>query len=1029
MLDDDTSKMGHSIMHCLSTKGFCVMNTGMNAELIESALADIASMESAGRLRMPPALVQAGLFGSVGSSSVAELSEDPALDGKGIQQVDQKLADLFQQISPHQEQYGICCTTRSVGMVHQTDGAGFEPDLTDKDAQKWCSIFLRAKVIATCFLGPGHGTLELKPLYDEDADTLEITTGPGMWVLIRTDGLDFSHTGAGGNSCVSSFFLQNDIPKLHINQRVMHYTPVYRDLQAWIDQRIFQIYNAEALGEESVDLASLPREFVLEMHHHYRKNQELGVTSVACKFPTTWDVDSFFRSMCPGGTDHITEVPMSRWNHEKWYDSAEDSWTRYKTNCKHGAFTDGVDLFDCRFFGLSPQEAKSMDPMQRYVLETSYDALYRSGMTRKKLMNSLTSFYIGASGGDWNYTEKPPDTGIYAATGASPAIMCGRMSFCLGCKGTSVTIDLEGASSLATVYMAAESLQKKGNPQVHNLGCAVGVSLNLAGHWWPAQTAAGMLCAEGRSFVFDDSARGFVKGEGCGAACIKKLKTVVDGQEIEEDQPNGGIIVGGQMSSNGRVGSLTAPNGPAMQQIIADAIRAANILPNDIDAMESSASGSVISDAVEVASVIKAARGTCPDEPLFISSGKSMYGNPVESAGIFALFKSLSSMMWGLSAPGIHLRQLNPHLDISDSAGVISSEPTAFRMPTCFHAMIANGHGGANVSIVAFGEVDEVYKRSSPMPPEEVIEEVNDVEADDDEDDPVLKLIGKPKSGPKFKKKPIVLYWPAGAGDPSRPRDGYFISGTWNDYVPESMEETADGLWEYKLIMGVGNWEQFQISTDATGDVVLHPPCYKAGKGALVFGPEEATRQFTWLIDARPQIYTGVFGSGDEGAPGDEYTIQLHISGKWRTVTWLKGCSSTRKALLESSTTNSKAPSKPSKTPTTAARYYLSADWSHGEFEEMEADQTEPGLYTKTVKLVYGGGIFQICRNKDLAQAFYPLSQSGAADAPVYGPDDSHPEYAWYIDGKENSVWKISFKWTLESGVEQKKVSWTRQVD
>ncbi|CAE8640536.1 unnamed protein product, partial [Polarella glacialis] len=746
-----------------------------------------------------------------------------------------------------------------------------EAELIDQEASDWSSIFTSRKIMIMVFLGPGKGTLEMQP-YDDEANVTEITTAPGLVVVLRTDQLSFKFfcRGREATHVATSFMLQNDILRMHRNKLEEHLTPPALELDQWIENRLREIKENEPDEPDwsAGDRATIPRSFIHAANRTWFKRQTTLVRGASARLPVSWEPEVFFLGLT-SGCDTVIEVPIMRWEHSTVYSDAPDCWAQDppKTNCRHAAFVDGVELFDAKLFSLSLAETKGMDPGQRLVLEVTYDALYRSGMRKATLINSSTGMYVGTSMSEWNFADKGADVGIFGATGGSPSITAGRLSFCLGCKGASLAVDTEAASGLSSVFMASESVEKKGVGNIQDLACAIGVHLCLAKAWWPAHSAAGFLCPAGRCFTFDSSAAGHVRSEGVGTVVVRCQSETVDGVEVQDDQPLVGTIVGGATSNSGRSAGMHAPSGPAEQAVLIEACRKSGITPFDVDVVECHGSGRFIADAVEVASCAKALRDGDSDdaEMLQLCSMKSNVGNSIETSGISSLIKTMYSIRWGILCANVHLRQLNPHLDLQNSPVMMSTEPTEQKLSAMFQGVSSWGFGGTNVHIHCYGGVDEEIR----LPPEPTPQQF----------------------------RPRLAYWPGGGGDlgsMNRPRRGFFVTGSWNGWSdPQPMEAETDGCWGYTLAMGENCFEQFQILIDGNDAKVLHPQRYKAPKGSEVFGPtrqEEIEQESTWFIDGRPFSAAALPESGsealadtldytneDQALPGQLFRVRLHI--------------------------------------------------------------------------------------------------------------------------------------------------------
>ena len=102
-----------------------------------------------------------------------------------------------------------------------------------------------------------------------------------------------------------------------------------------------------------------------------------------------------------------------------------------------------------------------------------------------------------------------------------------------------------------------------------------------------------MLSEDGRCFTFDESANGYARGEGVGAAFL-----ALDGGEGAAAAR--ALLRGTAANQDGRSASLTAPNGPSQQAVIRRALSEAAASPAEVALIECHGTGTALGDPIEV---------------------------------------------------------------------------------------------------------------------------------------------------------------------------------------------------------------------------------------------------------------------------------------------------------------------------------------------------------------------------------------------------------------------------------------------
>lgn len=331
------------------------------------------------------------------------------------------------------------------------------------------------------------------------------------------------------------------------------------------------------------------------------------------------------------------QVPETRFDLNQHYDAGGAATNT--TSADQGAFLDRPGFFDNRLFDVSPREAFQMDPLQRMLLTTSWEALEMAGYSKDASLSTQSNriaTYFGQAADDWRDILNNDEIDIYYVPGLSRAFGPGRLAYHHKWGGGTYSLDSACATSTTAIHLACQALASR----ECDTAIAGGGSILVSPMTFAGLSKSGMISDHGGCRTFHDDADGYARGEGVGVVVLKRLEDAVS-----ENDNILGVVTGHARTYTTTSTSITHPSAESQARVYREVLRQTATAPDEIAYVEMHGTGTQAGDVEEMTSVIQVlGKQRTKANVLTVGAVKANVGHGEGAAGVTSLIKVLMMM-------------------------------------------------------------------------------------------------------------------------------------------------------------------------------------------------------------------------------------------------------------------------------------------------------------------------------------------------------------------------------------------------
>lgn len=424
-------------------------------------------------------------------------------------------------------------------------------------------------------------------------------------------------------------------------------------------------------------------------------DETIAVVGMSCRFPSAPSLDAYWDLIRTGarGVETLTAEELRT-------AGVPDRLISHPDYVPVSGRLEAPTQFDTAGLGLSETEARLMDPQQRILIECSIEALEAAGLAQPGHRGTV-GVYAGQAFSHHlidNLGDRFHPTG-----GADPInslhlhglnvgdYLPARIAWLLGLDGPTVSLGATCATSLVAIHLAAEALLS------HQCDTAIagGVSLRLPQNHGYLCVPDGPFSRDGRTRAYGRDASGTVFTQGAGAVVLRRLSDA-----IADSDPIHAVVAGSAIGNDGldRVG-FAAPSVSGQARVIAEALAAAEIDPDEVELIEGHGTGTMLGDPIEVRAINEVFGRT--DTPwCALGSVKSSIGHTDSAAGVAGFIKAVLAVSHAQIPATLDADEPNPELPLAHSPLTLATQSRPWQSQTRIAGVSAFGIGGINAHVL-----------------------------------------------------------------------------------------------------------------------------------------------------------------------------------------------------------------------------------------------------------------------------------------------------------------------------------------